>query len=109
MTVSRDVIKSFLNPAELVVHIFKFCLVLLKVIKFVLCTSAKTSADCMTLLKAAGVLKLKSYWLKGILKAALCCITGVPDRRSWILEVVIVRRLVTWVMGIWSGEGVGKD
>jgi hypothetical protein len=32
----------------------------------------------------------------------------VPGRRSRILEVVIVRRLVTWVLGIWSGEGVGK-
>jgi hypothetical protein len=29
----------------------------------------------------------------------------VPDRRSWILEVVIVRRLVIWVLGIWRGEG----
>ncbi len=33
---------------------------------------------------------------------------SVPDRRSRILEVVIVRRLVTWVLGIWSGEGMGK-
>jgi hypothetical protein len=32
----------------------------------------------------------------------------VPDRRSRILEVVIVRRLVTWVLGIWRGEGMGK-
>jgi hypothetical protein len=32
----------------------------------------------------------------------------VPDRRSQILEVVIVRRLVTWVLGIWKGEGLGK-
>ncbi len=29
----------------------------------------------------------------------------VPDRRSRILEVVIVRSLVTWVLGIWRGEG----
>jgi hypothetical protein len=29
----------------------------------------------------------------------------VPDRRSQVLEVVIVRRLVTWVLGIWKGEG----
>ncbi len=29
----------------------------------------------------------------------------VPDRRSRILEVVIVRRLITWVLGIWRGEG----
>jgi hypothetical protein len=28
----------------------------------------------------------------------------VPDRGSWILEVVIVRRLVTWVLGIWRGR-----
>jgi hypothetical protein len=33
------------------------------------------------------------------------CIIIVPDRRSRILEVVIVRRLVTWVLGIWRGEG----
>jgi hypothetical protein len=32
----------------------------------------------------------------------------VPDRRSRILEDVIVRRLVTWVRGIWRGEGSGK-
>jgi hypothetical protein len=32
----------------------------------------------------------------------------VPDKRSRILEVVLVRRLVTWVLGIWSGEGMGK-
>jgi hypothetical protein len=34
-------------------------------------------------------------------------IKAVPDRRSRILEVVIVRRLVTWVLGIWRGEGLG--
>jgi hypothetical protein len=28
---------------------------------------------------------------------------SVPDRRSRILEVVIVRSLVTWVLGIWRG------
>jgi hypothetical protein len=32
----------------------------------------------------------------------------VPDRRRQILEVVIVRRLITWVLGIWRGEGLGK-
>jgi hypothetical protein len=32
----------------------------------------------------------------------------VPDRRSRILEVVIVRCLVIWVLGIRRGEGVGK-
>jgi hypothetical protein len=32
----------------------------------------------------------------------------VPDKRSRILEVVVVRRLLTWVLGIWSGEGMGK-
>ncbi len=32
----------------------------------------------------------------------------VLDRRSWILEVVIVRRLATWVLAIWRGEGLGK-
>jgi hypothetical protein len=33
----------------------------------------------------------------------------VPDKRSRILEVVLVRRLVTWVLGIWSGGGgMGK-
>jgi hypothetical protein len=34
--------------------------------------------------------------------------SSVPDRRSRILEVVIVRRLVTWVLGIWRGEGMGN-
>jgi hypothetical protein len=33
---------------------------------------------------------------------------NVPDKRSRILEVVLVRRLLTWVLGIWSGEGMGK-
>jgi hypothetical protein len=33
---------------------------------------------------------------------------AVPDRKSRSLEVVIVRRLVTWVLGIWRGEGLGK-
>jgi hypothetical protein len=32
----------------------------------------------------------------------------VPDKRSRILEVVVVRRLLTWVLGIWSGEGMGR-
>jgi hypothetical protein len=32
----------------------------------------------------------------------------VPDKRRQILEVVIVRRLVIWVLGIWRGEGLGK-
>jgi hypothetical protein len=32
----------------------------------------------------------------------------VPDRRSQILEVIIVRRLITWVLGSWRGEGLGK-
>jgi hypothetical protein len=35
-------------------------------------------------------------------------ITIVPDRRCQSLEVVIVSRLVTWVLGIWRGEGLGK-
>jgi hypothetical protein len=33
---------------------------------------------------------------------------SVPDRRCRILEVVIVRRLITWILGIWRGEGLGK-
>jgi hypothetical protein len=32
----------------------------------------------------------------------------VPDKRIRILEVVLVRRLVTWVLGIWRGKGLGK-
>jgi hypothetical protein len=33
----------------------------------------------------------------------------VPDRRCRIIpEVVLVRRWVTWVLGIWRGEGLGK-
>jgi hypothetical protein len=35
-------------------------------------------------------------------------IVDVPDRRCRILEVVIVRRLATWVLGILRGEGLGK-
>ncbi len=33
---------------------------------------------------------------------------SVPGRRCRILEVVIVRRLITWVLEIWRGEGLGK-
>ncbi len=32
----------------------------------------------------------------------------VPDRRHRNPEVVLVRRWVTWVLGIWRGEGLGK-
>jgi hypothetical protein len=33
----------------------------------------------------------------------------VPDRRCRILpEVVLVRRWVIWVLGIWKGEGSGE-
>jgi hypothetical protein len=33
----------------------------------------------------------------------------VPDRRCRIrLKVVLVRRWVTWVLGIWRGEGLGE-
>jgi hypothetical protein len=32
----------------------------------------------------------------------------VPDRRCRILKVVLVRRWVTWVLGIWRGEELGK-
>ncbi len=37
---------------------------------------------------------------------ALCL--SVPDRRCRILKVVLVMLLVTWVLGIWRGEGQGK-
>jgi hypothetical protein len=33
---------------------------------------------------------------------------SVPDKRSRILEVVIVRRILVWVLGIWSGVGMRK-
>ncbi len=33
---------------------------------------------------------------------------AVPDKRSRILEVVVVRRILVWVLGIWSGEGMRK-
>jgi hypothetical protein len=33
---------------------------------------------------------------------------SVPDRRSWSLEVVIVRHLITWVLGIWRWGGIGE-
>jgi hypothetical protein len=36
------------------------------------------------------------------------CTNSVPDKRSRILEVVVVMRLLTWVLGIWSGEGMGR-
>ncbi len=32
----------------------------------------------------------------------------VPDRRSRVLEVVIVRRLISGVLGIWKGERLGR-
>jgi hypothetical protein len=32
----------------------------------------------------------------------------VPDRRSRDLEVVVVSAQLTWVLGIWNGEGVGR-
>jgi hypothetical protein len=32
----------------------------------------------------------------------------VPDRRCRILRVILVRRWVTWVLGIWRGEGWGE-
>jgi hypothetical protein len=32
----------------------------------------------------------------------------VPDRRRRNPEVVLVRRWVTWVLGIWRGEGLGR-
>jgi hypothetical protein len=35
-------------------------------------------------------------------------IISVPDKRSRILEVIVMRRLLTWVRRIWSGEGMGK-
>jgi hypothetical protein len=35
-------------------------------------------------------------------------IFSVLDKGSRILEVVVVRRLLTWDLGIWSGEGMGK-
>jgi hypothetical protein len=34
---------------------------------------------------------------------------NVPDkRRQILLKVVLVRHWVTWVLGIWRGEGLGK-
>jgi hypothetical protein len=32
----------------------------------------------------------------------------VLDRRSRVLEVVIVRRLISGVLGSWRGEGLGR-
>jgi hypothetical protein len=46
--------------------------------------------------------------ISGTMKLKTCKTISVPDKRSRILEVVIVRRLVTWVLGIWRGEGMGK-
>ncbi len=43
-----------------------------------------------------------------IIFEGLSHVINVPDRRSLILEVVIVRHLITWVLGIWRGEGLGK-
>jgi hypothetical protein len=40
---------------------------------------------------------------------AMSLFVVVPDRNCRILcEVVLVRRWVTWVLGIWRGEGLGK-
>jgi hypothetical protein len=40
---------------------------------------------------------------------AITDICHAPDRRHRILpEVVLVRRWVTGVLGIWRGEGLGK-
>jgi hypothetical protein len=35
-------------------------------------------------------------------------VVTVPDRRSRVLEVVIVRRLISGVLGIRRGEGLGR-
>jgi hypothetical protein len=47
------------------------------------------------------------YFFLGLWRVinATLAIFLVPDKRSWILEVVIVKRLLTWVLAIWSGEG----
>jgi hypothetical protein len=50
---------------------------------------------------------LKVYTLKEY-RAEHILVCSVPDRRCGILKVVLVRRLVTWVLGIWRGEGVGN-
>jgi hypothetical protein len=41
-------------------------------------------------------------------KKELFDILTVPDRRRRNPEVVLVRRWVTWVLGIWRGEGLGR-
>jgi hypothetical protein len=47
----------------------------------------------------------RGYWITSIY---ICIRVAVPDKRSRIHEVVVVRRLLTWLLGIWSGEGMGK-
>ncbi len=47
-------------------------------------------------------------WFIGPPPRRLDVVGSVPDRRCWILKVVIVRRLITWVLGIWRGEELGK-
>jgi hypothetical protein len=37
-----------------------------------------------------------------------CKVAIVPNKRRRILEVVVVRRILAWVLGIWSGEGMRK-
>jgi hypothetical protein len=50
----------------------------------------------------------ETYRLIPLLAALISLDSPVPDERSRILEVGIVRRLLTWLLGIWSGEGMGK-
>ncbi len=44
-------------------------------------------------------------WLRELLTTSRGECSG---QEKLILEVVLVRRLVTWVLGIWSGKGMGK-
>jgi hypothetical protein len=46
--------------------------------------------------------------IKAFCKSTYSTKSTVSDRRSRILEVVIVRRLITWVLGIWNGGGLGR-
>jgi hypothetical protein len=53
-------------------------------------------------------IKNENFLSDGTILSVVRMTDSVPDRRSRILEVVIVRRLITWVLGMWRGEGLGK-
>jgi hypothetical protein len=58
-----------------------------------------------TTVRYSEIIVVNKYF---VMRFSGCIVISVPDKRSRIHEVVVVRRLVTWVLGIWSGEGMGR-